>query len=104
VRLSPINCGPCAYARGDYADLRSEGEFGSQLNDATSALEGRDEIGRTNVHPARHEQIGMIEDIVKFSAKTIELLALIHRSDILISTRNSTEIRDKVSVVITFDR
>jgi hypothetical protein len=29
VRLSPINCEPCAYARGDYADLRSEGEFGS---------------------------------------------------------------------------
>src|SRR5215471_3740394 len=49
--------------------LRSEGEFGSYLNDAYSSLEGRDEIGRTNVNRARNEQIGVIENIVKFSAK-----------------------------------
>lgn len=71
--LSPIR--PRAYTRGDCAaldrfmivgqrlrsryqlraDLRSEGEFGSYLDDSSSSPEGRDEISRTDVNRSRHE-------------------------------------------------
>src|SRR6266545_2935379 len=57
-----------AYTRGDCAGQRSEDELASYLDDAGSSLEGRDEIGRINVYSVRHEQIGVIEDIVKFSS------------------------------------
>src|SRR5262245_47287835 len=73
MRLSPVNCEPRLYARRlrrpKITGLRSEGELASYLDDAGSSLECRDEIGRTNVYSVRHEQICMIEDIVKFSAK-----------------------------------
>src|SRR5262245_63049100 len=73
MRLSPVNCGPRIYARRlrrpKITGLRSEDELASYLDDAGSSLESRDEIGRINIYSVRHEQIGMIENIVKFSAK-----------------------------------
>jgi len=101
VRLSPINCGPRAYARRlrlPTDHYRSEVEFASYLDYAASSPEGRDEIGRTNVRPAkRHEQIGVIEYIVKFSAKLktgflTDAEALVNAEIYIPETRSAEEI------------
>src|SRR5262247_1225944 len=61
MRLSPVNCEPRLYARRlrrpKITGLRSEDELASYLDDAGSSPEGRDEIGRINVHRVRNEQI-----------------------------------------------